>query len=92
MVGRRRRAASHFAVARAVARGYIAGMAIFATILMVIGMLATLGVLATGIISMARGGEFNERWGNRLMRYRIVAQGFALAMFAVGLILLKSAG
>jgi len=59
---------------------------------MVIGMLATLGVLATGIISMARGGAFNDRWGNRLMRYRIVAQGFALAMFAVGLILLKSAG
>ncbi len=73
-------------------RVYIAVMAIFATILMVIGMLATLGVLATGIFSMARGGEFNDRWGNRLMRYRIVAQGFALAMFAVGLILLKSAG
>lgn len=67
-------------------------MAIFATILMVIGMVATLGILATGIVSMARGGEFNERWGNRLMRYRIVAQGFALAMFAIGLVLLKNSG
>ena len=70
----------------------MARMAIFAVILMGIGMLATLAILATGIVSMARGGEFNDRWGNKLMRYRIVAQGFALAMFAVGLILLKNSG
>ena len=63
-------------------------MAVFAIILMVLGMVATLAILATGIYSMVRGGEFNDRWGNRLMRYRIVAQGFALAMFALGLMLL----
>lgn len=69
-----------------------AGMAGFAIFLMVVGMVATLAILATGIYSMVRGGEFNERWGNRLMRYRIVAQGFALAMFALGLVLLRNSG
>lgn len=67
-------------------------MAVFAIILMVSGMVATLAILATGIYSMVRGGEFNDRWGNRLMRYRIVAQGFALAMFALGLVLLRNGG
>ncbi|WP_425407513.1 twin transmembrane helix small protein [Hwanghaeella sp.] len=68
------------------------GMAVFAIILMVVGMIATVAILATGIYSMVRGGEFNDRWGNRLMRYRIVAQGFALAMFALGLMLLRNGG
>ena len=73
------------------APGFIpALMAVFAIILMVLGMVATLAILATGIYSMVRGGEFNDRWGNRLMRYRIVAQGFALAMFALGLMLLRN--
>lgn len=65
-------------------------MTIFAIILMVIAMLATVGILFTGIIAMARGGEFNNKWGNRLMRYRILAQMIALAMFAVALGLLRS--
>lgn len=67
-------------------------MAIFAIILMGVGMALTLGILATGLIAMARGGEFNQRWGNKLMRYRIVAQAFALAMFAIGLMLLRGDG
>ncbi len=67
-------------------------MAVFAIILMGVGMALTLGILATGLIAMARGGEFNERWGNKLMRYRIVAQAFALAMFAIGLMLLRGDG
>jgi hypothetical protein len=43
-------------------------------------------VLATGIIGMARGGEFNQKYGNRLMRARIIAQGVALALFAVAVL------
>lgn len=64
-------------------------MKVVAIILMAVGMLATLGILGAGIIAMMRGGEFNDRWSNRLMRYRIVAQAFALAMFAIGLMMLK---
>ncbi|HLW27697.1 MAG TPA: twin transmembrane helix small protein [Kiloniellales bacterium] len=53
--------------------------------LVVIAMLITLGVLFTGIFAMARGGEFNRKYGNRLMRYRVIAQGIALLLFAIAM-------
>ncbi len=55
--------------------------------LLVIAMLVTLGVLFAGLITMARGGEFNRRHSNRLMRWRVIAQGTALAIFAVAVML-----
>jgi len=42
--------------------------------LIVIALGATLGVLAVGLVSMSRGGEFNRRHGNKLMRARIGTQ------------------
>ena len=44
-------------------------------------------VLATGIISMAMGGRFNNRWANKLMRLRVLLQGVAVVLLA-GLMLL----
>jgi len=58
----------------------------FMLALIVIAMLITLGVLFTGIYSMARGGEFNRKYGNKLMRYRILAQGIALLLFAIAML------
>lgn len=42
-------------------------------------------VLLTGIGGFARGGEFNRKHANRIMRYRIYAQAVAIAviLFAV---------
>ncbi len=37
-------------------------------------------ILAIGIGSFARGGEFNKRNANRLMRYRIIAQAVAVIL------------
>ena len=51
--------------------------------LMFFAMLATLGVLFFGIFTMARGGDFNRKHSNRIMRARIVLQGLALLLFAV---------
>lgn len=51
--------------------------------LMIVFAFATLGVLATGIISMFRGGEFNRRYGNRLMRARVILQGITLVLLAL---------
>ncbi|MEL0020108.1 MAG: twin transmembrane helix small protein [Rickettsiales bacterium] len=51
--------------------------------LLILAMLATLGVLFFGIFTMARGGEFNRRNSNKLMRARIVLQGLALLLFAI---------
>lgn len=50
-------------------------------ILLVICCLAVLVILATGIGGFARGGDFNRRNGNRLMRWRIIAQAVAIAVF-----------
>ncbi len=44
-------------------------------------MLAVLAALAMGLYAMTRGGEFNQKYGNRRMQARVVLQGFAILMF-----------
>ncbi len=55
-------------------------------ILAAVTMLAVLSTLATGLIAMARGDQFNARHGNRLMRWRIALQGLALLFFALAML------
>ena len=45
-------------------------------------------ILAWGLVTMARGGEYNKSKSNLLMRYRIVLQALAVLIF-VCLILYK---
>ena len=52
-------------------------------IVLAIAMFSVLGVLFMGIYSMGRGGEFNRKYGNLLMRWRIILQ-----LVAVGVMLL----
>lgn len=49
-------------------------------IVVAIASLAVLVVLAIGIGGFARGGEFNRKYANKLMRLRIVAQAIAVAL------------
>jgi hypothetical protein len=42
--------------------------------------LAVLVILMIGIGGFAKGGEFNRRHANRLMRYRIAAQAVAVLL------------
>ena len=51
-------------------------------------MIATVGVLLVGVVGMARGGEFNRRYSNKLMRARIVCQAVALLLFAILMVVL----
>ena len=53
-------------------------MADFLLVLVVIALVATFGVLMAGVLSMARSGEFNRRYGNILMRARVGTQGFTV--------------
>ncbi|QJE71828.1 twin transmembrane helix small protein [Aerophototrophica crusticola] len=55
----------------------------FLIFLLITAMLATLAVLVMGLFAMARGGEFNERHGNRLMWWRVRLQVLALVLFAL---------
>jgi hypothetical protein len=52
-------------------------------ILLAIACLAVVVILATGIGGFARGGEFNRKHGNRMMRWRIIAQAVAIAVFLI---------
>ncbi|SMO75615.1 twin transmembrane helix small protein [Paracoccus laeviglucosivorans] len=52
-------------------------------ILLAICCLAVVAILATGIGGFARGGDFNRKHGNRLMRWRLIAQAVAIAVFLI---------
>jgi len=56
-------------------------------ILVILGMLATLAVLFTGIASMAEGGEFDDRHSHQLMAARVGFQAFTLVMVFLALLL-----
>lgn len=51
-------------------------------------MLSVAGILLWGVITMARGGEYNKKNSNKIMRYRIVFQAAALFIF-LGLLLIR---
>ena len=52
----------------------------FDQIILTVGLLAVAGILAWGVLTMARGGEYNIKNSNRIMRYRIIFQGIALSI------------
>ena len=45
-----------------------------------IAVLVVLAILLTGIGGFAKGGDFNRKHANRIMRYRIYAQAVAVAV------------
>lgn len=49
-------------------------------IVITIAVLVVLGILLFGIGSFAKGGDFNRRNANRIMRWRIYAQAFAVVI------------
>ena len=54
-----------------------------------IGLLGTLITLFSGLITMGRGGEFNQRYGNKLMRARVYFQGFTVIVFVLLLLSMR---
>tara|TARA_B100001057_G_scaffold490473_1_gene578845 strand:+ start:235 stop:426 length:192 start_codon:yes stop_codon:yes gene_type:complete len=57
-------------------------------VLIAAAMLSVAGILLWGVITMARGGEYNKTHSNKIMRYRIVFQAAALFIF-LGLLLTR---
>lgn len=51
--------------------------------LIVLSLLAVLATLFTGFVSMSKGGDFNARYGNKLMRLRVILQAIAIALIMV---------
>ncbi|MCV6825913.1 MULTISPECIES: twin transmembrane helix small protein [Halocynthiibacter] len=61
-------------------------------LLVVAAVLLVLVVLVIGILGFARGGEFNRKHGNRMMRYRVAAQLLAVVLIVIYVLLRRSGG
>ena len=49
-------------------------------LLIPISFLAVVGVLSVGLYGMFKGGEFNKKYSNKMMRMRITLQFVALVI------------
>ncbi|MCH8110911.1 MAG: twin transmembrane helix small protein [Proteobacteria bacterium] len=56
-------------------------------ILIGISLVCVLGVLGAGLVSMLRGGAFNRKYSNTLMRARVATQGAAVALMVLFFVL-----
>lgn len=56
-------------------------MTTFFTVLLVLALVAVLGVLGAGVVTMIRGN--NPRLSNRLMQGRVMFQALALVLLAI---------
>lgn len=63
-----------------------------ASILILVAVLIVVGILTSGIIGFSKGGDFNRKHANRIMRYRIYAQAVAIALIVIVVYLRKSGG
>ena len=50
------------------------------SIILAVALAALVIVLLAGLVAMARGGEFNRKHGNKLMRWRVALQGSAILL------------
>ncbi len=60
-------------------------MLTFLYIVLAVSMLGVLASLGAGLFGMAQGGAFNKKYGNRLMRMRVILQGVAIVAFMLAL-------
>ena len=60
-------------------------------IVVTICVLAVVVILMIGIGGFAKGGDFNRKHANRLMRYRIIAQAIAVVVI-LAFVYIRSGG
>ena len=61
-------------------------------ILVVIAVFIVLGILLLGVGSFGKGGEFNRKYANKIMRYRIGAQFVAVLLILLYVYLRRQGG
>lgn len=52
-------------------------------IVILVALAAVLVILSVGLGGFGIGGKFNARHGNRMMRWRIIAQAIAIAIVLI---------
>jgi hypothetical protein len=55
----------------------------FDLIVLTLALCVVAAILGWGVITMARGGDYNVKNSNRIMRYRIIFQAVALIIILV---------
>ena len=58
----------------------------FFYIMMILAILFVLASLVAGIVAMVKGGQFNKKYGNKMMQARVFFQGLALLFFAIAML------
>ena len=46
--------------------------------------------MGLGLVAMLKGGEFNDKYGNRLMRWRVILQATAVVLIVLYLVVGKN--
>jgi tryptophan-rich sensory protein len=49
-------------------------------VLIIVALIVVVVILMAGLVAMSIGGEVGEKWSNRLMRYRVLAQAVAICI------------
>ena len=57
------------------------------TALIIAALIMTMGVIATGVFSMAHGGEFDQKHSTQLMAARIGMQGVTVMLLLLAIFL-----
>lgn len=52
-------------------------------IILFLALAIVAAILGWGVLTMARGGKYNVKHSNRIMRYRIIFQAIALVVILV---------
>ncbi len=65
-------------------------MSFFTNLILWFSLLVVFMILTWGIITMARGGEYNKSKSNLIMRYRIIFQAIAIIIFVTILYLKRN--
>jgi len=57
------------------------------TVVIILALLATIGALFLGLISLSKGGNFDRDFGTRFMWMRVGFQGAAIVLLLIALFL-----
>lgn len=55
-----------------------------------IACLVVLGILLFGVGSFAKGGDFNRKYANKIMQYRLLAQAIAVVLILIAVAALRA--
>ncbi|MBI1300357.1 MAG: twin transmembrane helix small protein [Alphaproteobacteria bacterium] len=60
------------------------------SVLIIISLFSVVCVLAIGMVAMIKGGDFNQKYGNKLMWLRVGLQGVTISLLALAYMLSQS--